>query len=157
MLCLKVANNATNNYQTCQSLYDFIMLSLCKTSKEPKRVLNNKVDLINKAQIFKKSKRCFDCKLHLNLEIDDHRSSSLKCPLHYKNWRFHTWDLWKKYLTTKYSNIEDDDCLHIKCKISMTAKDYKKRDINDLLIFHSIHKDTLQLVRHACNILLFIK
>ena len=51
MLCLKVANNATNNYQSCQSLYDFIMLSLCKTSKEPKRVLNNKVDLKNKAQL----------------------------------------------------------------------------------------------------------
>ena len=50
MLCLKLANNATNNYQSCQSLYDFIHLSLCKTSKEPKRVLNNKVDL--------KIKRC---------------------------------------------------------------------------------------------------
>ena len=49
MLCLKVANNATNNYQSCQSLYDFIQLSLCKTSKEPKRVLNNKIDLTNKA------------------------------------------------------------------------------------------------------------
>ena len=48
MLCLKVANNATNNYQSCQSLYDFIQLSLCKTTKEPKRVLNNKVDLSNK-------------------------------------------------------------------------------------------------------------
>ena len=35
MLCLKVANNATNNYQSCQSLYDFTQLSLCKTSKEP--------------------------------------------------------------------------------------------------------------------------
>ena len=58
---------------------------------------------------------------------------------------------------SKYSNIEDDDYLHLKCKISMTAKDCKKRDINDLLIFHSIHKDTLHLVRLACNILLFIK
>ena len=84
-----------------------------------------------------------DCKLHLQLEIDDHRSSSLKYPLHYKNWIFHTWDLRKNYLTTKYSNIKDDDCLHLKCKISMTAKDCKKRDINDLLIFHSIHKNTL--------------
>ena len=98
-----------------------------------------------------------DCKLHLHLEIDDHRSSSIKCPLYYKNWRFHTWDLWKNYLTIKYSNIEDHDCLHLKCKISMTSKECKKRDINDLLIFYSIHKDTLHLVRHACNILLFIK
>ena len=45
MMCLKVVNNATNNYRSCQSLYDFIQLSLCKTSKEPKRVLNKKVDL----------------------------------------------------------------------------------------------------------------
>ena len=56
MLCLKVANNATNNYQSCQSLYDFIHLSLCKTSKEPKRVLNNKVDLKTKALHLKKTK-----------------------------------------------------------------------------------------------------
>ena len=33
MLCLKVANIATNNYQSCQLLYDFIQLSLCKTLK----------------------------------------------------------------------------------------------------------------------------
>ena len=56
MLCLKVANNATNDYQSCQLLYDFIQLSLCKTSKEPKRVLNNKIDLTNKALHFKKRK-----------------------------------------------------------------------------------------------------
>ena len=56
MLCLKVANNAINNHQSCQSLYDFIQLSLCKTSQEPKRVLNNKVDLINKVLHFKKAK-----------------------------------------------------------------------------------------------------
>ena len=54
MLCLKVANNATTNYQSCQALYDFIQLSPCKTSKEPKRVLNNKIDLTNKALHLKK-------------------------------------------------------------------------------------------------------
>ena len=53
MLCLKVANNATNNYQSRQSLYDFIQLSLCKTTKEPKRMLNNKINLSNKALHFK--------------------------------------------------------------------------------------------------------
>ena len=53
MLSLKVANNATNNYQSCQSLYDFIQLSLCKTTKEPKRVLNNNINLSNKALHFK--------------------------------------------------------------------------------------------------------
>ena len=50
MLCFKVANNA----QSCQSLYDFIQLSLYKSSKEPKRVLNNKIDLTKKALHFKK-------------------------------------------------------------------------------------------------------
>ena len=87
-----------------------------------------------------------DCKLHLHLEIDDHISSSIKYPLYYKNWRFHTWDLWKHYLTINYSDIEDHDILHLKCKISMTLKECKKRDINDLLIFYSIHKNTLHLV-----------
>ena len=72
---------------------------------------------------------CLDCKLHLYLEIDDHRNSSLRCPLHYKNWRFHTWDFWKNYLTTKYSNIEDHDCLHLKYKISMTSKNVKKETL----------------------------
>ena len=49
MLCLKIANNATNNFQSCQSLYDFIQFLLCKTTKEPKSLLNNKIDLSNKA------------------------------------------------------------------------------------------------------------
>ena len=59
MLCLKVANNATNNYQSCQSLYDFIQLSLFKTSKEPKRVLNNKVDLKKQSVAFEKNQKMF--------------------------------------------------------------------------------------------------
>ena len=58
MLCLKVANNATNNYQSCQSLYYFIQLSLWKTSKEPKRVLTKKIDLTNKALYLKKKEKC---------------------------------------------------------------------------------------------------
>ena len=44
MLCLKVKNNATNNYRSCQSLYDFIQLSLTNTTKEPKRLLYNIYD-----------------------------------------------------------------------------------------------------------------
>ena len=47
--------------------------------------------------------------------------------------------------------------MHLKIKISMTPKECKKRDINDLLIFYSVHKDTLHLVRQACYILLLIK
>ena len=34
MLCSKVTNNAMNNYRSCQSLYDFIQLSLINTTKE---------------------------------------------------------------------------------------------------------------------------
>ena len=92
-------------------------------------MLNNKLALTNKALHLKKNKRCLDCKVHLHLEIDDHRSSSIKCPMYYKNWRFHTWDLWKNYLTNNYSNIEDHDCLHLKIKISMTPKECKKETL----------------------------
>ena len=34
MLCSKFANNVTNNYRSCQSLYNFIQLSLINTTKE---------------------------------------------------------------------------------------------------------------------------
>ena len=95
MLCLKVANNATNNYQSWQSLHDFIQLSLCKTSKEPKRVLNNKIDLTNKALHLKIRNMCLDCKLCPCLERVGHRSSSIKCLVYYKKWRFPSWDCWK--------------------------------------------------------------
>ena len=44
MLCLKVVYNAINNYQSCQSLYEFVQLSLISTIKEPKRSLSNKFD-----------------------------------------------------------------------------------------------------------------
>ena len=59
---------------------------------------------------------CLDCKLYLNLEINDHRSSSKKCPINYKNWRFSSWDCWKKYLIKNYSNIDDQNSLHLKIK-----------------------------------------
>ena len=42
MLCLKVANNKTNNYRTCQSIFDYIKLSLSPINKEPVRKLNKK-------------------------------------------------------------------------------------------------------------------
>ena len=46
ILCLNVANNETNNYRTCQSLYDFLKLSLSPLNKGPVRRLN-------------KQKRCY--------------------------------------------------------------------------------------------------
>ena len=42
ILCLKFAKNETNNYRTCQSLFDFLKLSLSRLNKEPVRKLNKK-------------------------------------------------------------------------------------------------------------------
>ena len=67
MLCLKVANNATHNYQSCQSLYNFIQLSLSKTSKEPKQALDNKVDLTNKALHLKNKQKVFGLQITSSL------------------------------------------------------------------------------------------
>ena len=92
---------------------------------------------------------CFDCKVYLNLEIIGHRSSSRKCPIYYKNWRFASWECWKKYLIETYSNIDDQNSLRLTIKIRMTDKECIKRDINDLLIFYSVNKDQLHLVRQA--------
>ena len=145
MLCLKwqiMQLIITNHVNHCMILFSYHYPRHQKNQKE---------------LYLKKTKRCLDCKLHLHLEIDDHRSSSIKCPMNYKNWRFHSWDCWKKYLTNNYSNIDDHYSLHLKIKISMTAKECKKRDINDLFIFYSVHKDTLHLVRQACYVLLLIK
>ena len=54
MLCLKVANNETNDYRTYQSLFDFIKLSISPTEKEPIRILNKSSNVTNKSVIFKK-------------------------------------------------------------------------------------------------------
>ena len=92
---------------------------------------------------------CLDCKLYLNLEIVGHRTSSRKCPVYYKNWIFRLWDCWKKYVIETYSNIDDQNSLRLTRKIRMTDKECIKRDINDLLIFYSVNKDQLHLVRQA--------
>ena len=54
MLCLKVANNETNNYRTCQFLFDFIKLTISPTEKEPIRKLSKSSNVINKSWILKK-------------------------------------------------------------------------------------------------------
>ena len=54
MLCLRVANNETNNYRTCQSLFDFIKLSVSPIEKEPIRKLNKSSNVINKSSILKR-------------------------------------------------------------------------------------------------------
>ena len=65
---------------------------------------------------------CLNCKLYLNLKIDCHRSSSRKCPVYYKNWRFASWDYWKKYVIETYSNIDDHNSLHSTIKIRIADK-----------------------------------
>ena len=54
MLCLKVANNETNDYRTNQSLFDFIKLTISPIDKKPIRKLNKASNVINKLSIFKK-------------------------------------------------------------------------------------------------------
>ena len=61
MLCLKVANNETNNYRTFQSLFDFIKLSISPTEKEPIRILNKSSNVTNKSGISKKKVNCNNC------------------------------------------------------------------------------------------------
>ena len=90
MLCLKVANNVTNNYCSCQSLYDSIQLSLINITKEPKWSLNNKRDLTNNCKRVKKKRNCLDCKRFLYLEITGHRVSSKNCHLFINKMRFAT-------------------------------------------------------------------
>ena len=90
MLYLTVANNATNNYRSCQSLYDVIQLSLINITKEPKRSLNNKRDLTNNCKRVKKKRNCLDCKRFLYLEITGHRVSSKNCHLFINKMRFAT-------------------------------------------------------------------
>ena len=54
MLCLKVANNETNNYRTCQSLFDFIKLITSPIDRKPIRKLNKTSNVINKSLILKR-------------------------------------------------------------------------------------------------------
>ena len=96
LLCLKLANNATNNYRSYQSLYDVIQLSLINTTKEPKRSLNNKCYVTNNFIRVKKKSNCLDCKQFLKLEITGHCVSNKNCPLSCNDMRFVIWDPWKK-------------------------------------------------------------
>ena len=47
MLCLKVSNNETKNYRTCQKKFDFLKLSRSPINKEPVRKLNKNIDVTN--------------------------------------------------------------------------------------------------------------
>ena len=49
MLCFKVSNNKTNDYSTCQSLFDIIKLTISPNDKESIRKLNKHCNVINKS------------------------------------------------------------------------------------------------------------
>ena len=59
MLCLKVTNNETNNYRTCQSLFEFIKLPISPTEKYPIRKLSKSSNVINKSSILKKESELY--------------------------------------------------------------------------------------------------
>ena len=76
MLCLKVANNEPNNYRTCQSLFDFIKLTISPTEKEPIRKLSKSSNVINKSSILKKRLNCSNCVQKLNVRDAGHGANS---------------------------------------------------------------------------------
>ena len=85
MLCLKVANNETNNYRTCQSLFEFIKLTISPIEKEPIRKLNKSSNVINKSSILKKKVNYSNCVKILNFRDAGHRENSKDCPLNNEN------------------------------------------------------------------------
>ena len=86
MLCLKVANNETNNYRTCQSLFDFIKLTISPTEKEPIRKLSKSSNVINKSSILKKKVNCTNCVKLLSIHDAGHKANSKDCPSNNVNW-----------------------------------------------------------------------
>ena len=85
MLCLKVANIETNNYRTCQSLFDFIKLSISSSEKEPIRKLSKSSNVTNKTWILKKKVNCTNCVKFLSIHDAGHRAKSKDCPLNNTN------------------------------------------------------------------------
>ena len=81
MLCLKVANNKTNNYRTCQSLFDFIKLTISPIDKEPIRKLNRTSNVIDKSLIVKMKVNYSKCMKLLNVLDAGHRANRKGYPL----------------------------------------------------------------------------
>ena len=92
MLCLNVANNETSNYRTCQSLFDFIKLTISPIDKKPIRKLNKISNVINKSSIFKKKVNCSNCVKLLNVRETGHRTNSKDYPLNNENWIYKHWN-----------------------------------------------------------------
>ena len=83
---LEVANNETNNYGTCQSLFDLIKLAISPIDKEPIRKLNKSSNIINQSSILKEKLYCSNCVKLLNVRDAGHRANSKDCLLNNGNW-----------------------------------------------------------------------
>ena len=94
MLCLKVTNNETNNYRTCQSLLEFIKLTISPIEKEPIRKQNKSSNIINKLSILQKKVNCSNCVKLLNFRNAGHRANSKDYHLNNENWINKYWNQW---------------------------------------------------------------
>ena len=71
--------------------------------------------------------------------------------------RFARWDLWKIYLFEIYGDIDDKNTsLQLSNNIQNSDKDCLKRDIHNLMLFYSVEKDNLNLVRCNCTLLFYV-
>ena len=91
MLCLHVANNETNNYQTWQPLFDSLKVTIPPINKEPVRKLYRITNVTNKAVSFIKRSNCSKCIKLLNIYELCHSSTSKEYPLSNENWTYKHW------------------------------------------------------------------
>ena len=136
MLCLKVANNETNNYRTCQSLFEFIKLTISPIDKEHIRKLNKSSNVINKSSILKKKVNCSNCVKLLNVRDTGHRAHSKDCPLNNENLINKHWNQWQLQLSNEFGNINENEYLNlVKYKINDLNKNELKKFRNVLIFF----------------------
>ena len=147
MLCLKVANNETNNYRTCQSLLKFTKLIISPIEKEPIRKLNKSSNIINKSSILKKKVNCSNCVKLSNVRDDGYRANSKDCPLNNTNWINKHWNQWQLQLSNEFGNINNNEYLNlVKYKIIECNKNEMIKFRNDLIYFYSVHNSEITMV-----------
>ena len=118
MLYLKVANNETNNYRTCQSLFDFIKLITSPIDRKPIRKLNKTSNVINKSLILKKKVNLSKGVKVLNVIDAGLRANSKDCPLNNENWFDKCWNPWQLQLSNEFGKINDNEYFNlVRCKI----------------------------------------
>jgi len=144
MSCLKVANNETNNYRTCQSLFDFIKLTIFPTEKKPIRKMSKSSNIINKSSILKKKVNCSNCVQKLNVRDIGHRANSKDCLLNNENWINKHWNQRQLQLSNEFGSIY---------KINDLNKNKLKKFRNDLICFYSVN---ISEITKVSNLFIFI-